>query len=468
MQRPQKLKRLVLSGCVNLKKLPDLSTATNLEFIDVDGCKNLLEIPSYIQYLRNLYYLNLCGCEKLQNVPSLVQLESLKFLSLSYCYNLKIPPEIPEGIQNLRLNRCGLKAIAAFEKLQELLQLNKWYECLRFPHNLQKLSLNGCENLDSLPSLVDLKSLTLLDLSCCSNLTKLPNIPRGVQVLRLGNSGIEKLPSSISCLSSLVELELKEWRNLAETAIVKIPGDIFSLSSLLVLCLNNCKRLRVLPELPKQLRQLQALNCTSLETAKKSSSFAVVQEPNKYTYQFNYCNCFNLKQTSHCNIIADSLLRIKGIDKATEALEYIVGFPGSEVPEQFECKSEGSSISIKLPPHYNNSKDLGFAFYNGNQKDDNDKDFDRAICCYLEEKGEKYILESDHLFIWYTTESYCDNGNEVSFKFNCKDPSGVKLEIKNCGVHMIWIEQKESDPKQTVIAVPGSQSRFSGANIANN
>ncbi|XP_057987427.1 disease resistance protein RPS6-like [Hevea brasiliensis] len=106
---PQQLKRLNLSESVHLRRLPNLSSATELEWISLQGCESLLEIPMSIQCLQKLVCLDLQGCKKLRSLPNLVRLKSLKELSPSYCSNLKMLPEIPIGIEELELEDCGLK-----------------------------------------------------------------------------------------------------------------------------------------------------------------------------------------------------------------------------------------------------------------------------------------------------------------------------------------------------------------------
>ncbi|CAA7053862.1 unnamed protein product [Microthlaspi erraticum] len=63
------LKRMDLSLVLNLKELPDLSYATNLEKLAVDGCYSLVEIPSSIGNLPKLEELQMAFCIKLQVAP---------------------------------------------------------------------------------------------------------------------------------------------------------------------------------------------------------------------------------------------------------------------------------------------------------------------------------------------------------------------------------------------------------------
>ncbi|CAN6544779.1 unnamed protein product [Malus baccata var. baccata] len=65
-QNLRNLKVMDLGLCDCLIKVPDLSQSPNIEHIDLYGCKSLVEIPSYFQYLEKLSYLNLTDCTKLK------------------------------------------------------------------------------------------------------------------------------------------------------------------------------------------------------------------------------------------------------------------------------------------------------------------------------------------------------------------------------------------------------------------
>lgn len=344
LQCPKKLKYLCLSGCKKLTKLPNLSSATNLEQMDLKGCMSLLEIPSSIQFLYKLACLNLCGCKKLRSLPSLLQLKNLKSLDLSYCINLKIISELPSCIEELTLIECGME---------------EWSASIQSLDNLKNLPLCMCKNLRTLPSSFHLNcNFRELDCFRCSNLNKFPNVTGNLKKIVLEETAIEELPSTVGGLSSLIELQLGNCSRLQslpdsicelkclerlilwgcsklgrlpplyglwsltdlyldDSAVSEIPSDIVSLSSLRLLSLNNCTRLRYLPELPERARVLQAFNCKSLKTAKLPLSFALVQNPNEWwwgnRYLFNYCNCVNLEHTTVGNILANARLRIEEI-----------------------------------------------------------------------------------------------------------------------------------------------------------
>ncbi|KFK25888.1 hypothetical protein AALP_AA8G175200 [Arabis alpina] len=88
------LKWMDLGYSVNLKELPDLSTATNLELLLLNECSNLLELPSSIGNAINLKRLLLEGCTSLVELPSSIgNATNLETLELSECSSLLSRPQ---------------------------------------------------------------------------------------------------------------------------------------------------------------------------------------------------------------------------------------------------------------------------------------------------------------------------------------------------------------------------------------
>ncbi|KAH9725094.1 ADP-ribosyl cyclase/cyclic ADP-ribose hydrolase [Citrus sinensis] len=113
------LKEIDLSYSRQLKKLPDLSQARNLENLLLKACSSLVETHSSIQYLSKLVTLDMRLCKNLNSLPSsLCELISLQRLYLSGCSNLR---RIPESIINLsKLELLHLKNCSKLLSLPEL------------------------------------------------------------------------------------------------------------------------------------------------------------------------------------------------------------------------------------------------------------------------------------------------------------------------------------------------------------
>ncbi|KAF2297155.1 hypothetical protein GH714_018444 [Hevea brasiliensis] len=200
-----------------LATLPNLSSATNLERINLKGCESLLEIPSSIQFLHKLVYLNLDDCIKLGSLPILLHLKHLKELSLSFCINLKKMSEIPSGIKQLHLIGCGVE---------------EWSASVQSFDTLKYMCISMCYNLRSLPSSLHLTFVEKLELFRCSNLNKFPSVTGYLKriLLEEGEDFIIGLPGS----------EIPEWfsyENLGSSIDFVLPPECINAK---YLCFTFC------------------------------------------------------------------------------------------------------------------------------------------------------------------------------------------------------------------------------------
>ncbi|CAN6980346.1 unnamed protein product [Brassica oleracea var. botrytis] len=213
LQSLEKLKKMRVSYSYQLTKLPRLSTAPNLELLDLEGCNNLVSISQSICYLTKLVSLNLKDCSNLESIPSMVDLESLEVLNLSGCSKLMNFPEISPNVKQLYMGGTIVQEIPPSIKNLVLLEI---------------LDLENSKHLVNLPtSICKLKHLETLNLSGCSSLERFPDLSRKMKCLKsldLSRTAIKELPSSVSYLTSLEELRLIECRNLAS-----LPDDVWSL-----------------------------------------------------------------------------------------------------------------------------------------------------------------------------------------------------------------------------------------------
>jgi Leucine-rich repeat (LRR) protein len=165
--------------------------------------------------------------------------------------------------------------------------------------NLRVLSLRGCEGLSSISSnklltfplmprrrsldpmgmlersLSSLLSLTKLDLSYCN---------------------LRSIPDTFGCLPLLRDL------NLRGNNFVCLPKSIIRLSNLERLILRGCTALRLLPELPLNIRSINANDCTSLETLP-------IRPADDFHPNLNLINCVKLIGNQSYNNIFLNILR---------------------------------------------------------------------------------------------------------------------------------------------------------------
>ncbi|OAO96870.1 hypothetical protein AXX17_AT4G19910 [Arabidopsis thaliana] len=96
-----RLKQMFLRGSKYLKEIPDLSLAINLEEVDICKCESLVTFPSSMQNAIKLIYLDISDCKKLESFPTDLNLESLEYLNLTGCPNLRNFPAIKMGCSDV-------------------------------------------------------------------------------------------------------------------------------------------------------------------------------------------------------------------------------------------------------------------------------------------------------------------------------------------------------------------------------
>ncbi|KAL9432330.1 hypothetical protein AB3S75_027368 [Citrus x aurantiifolia] len=166
------LKALVLSGCLKLKKFPDIVQVL------WDGT-DIRELSFAIELLFRLVQLTLNGCKNLERLPRTISaLKYLSTLNLSGLLKFREFPEKTSSKDQLLETHLEGTAIRGLPASIELLSGNVL------------LNLKDCKNLKSLPSTINgLRSLRMLHLSGCS---KLKNSPE-----TLGK--VESLEVKLSC-----------------------------------------------------------------------------------------------------------------------------------------------------------------------------------------------------------------------------------------------------------------------------
>nr|AXU93545.1 RPP4/RPP5-like protein [Arabidopsis thaliana] len=292
------LKDMNLSWSKNLKEIPDLSLAINLEELDLQVCESLVTLPSSIQNATKLIYLDMSDCKKLESFPTDLNLESLAYLDLTGCPNLRNFPAIKmgcsdvNGVEDCFWNKnlpagldyldCLMRCMPCEFRPEQLTFLNvsgykleKLWEGIQSLGSLEGMDLSESENLTEIPDLSKATKLESLILNNCKSLVTLPstigNLHRLVRLKMKECTGLEVLPTDVN-LSSLETLDLSGcsslrsfplistnivWLYLENTAIEEIPSTIGNLHRLVRLEMKKCTGLEVLPT---------DVNLSSLET----------------------------------------------------------------------------------------------------------------------------------------------------------------------------------------------------------
>ena len=172
------LRVLRLSGCTKLEKTPDFTGASNLEYLDMDGCTSLSTVHESIGAIAKLRFLSLRDCIILAGIPNSINtITSLVTLDLRGCLKLTTLPlgqnlssSHMESLIFLDVSFCNLYhlpyAIGELRCLERLsLQGNKFYILPDTFLNLGRLSylnLAHCHQLCTFPHIPTLKDLSLV------------------------------------------------------------------------------------------------------------------------------------------------------------------------------------------------------------------------------------------------------------------------------------------------------------------
>ncbi|KAJ9554659.1 hypothetical protein OSB04_018704 [Centaurea solstitialis] len=201
--RMKSLSTLLLSYCTQLRKFPEIQTNMD-SLVELSLRWSGIEIaPSSIgQYCTNLVYLDMRNCSNLESIEgNFHRLERLKGLYLHGCLRLKNIPA--EGLFDVK---CCLQVLSFSSNLHRGMESLKLF---RFSSSLTRLNLSGCNlvdgdmssvfcelsNLQVLDlsdnsfsrlhsSLLQLHRLKLLDLTLCSKLVELPDLPSDIAILK--------------------------------------------------------------------------------------------------------------------------------------------------------------------------------------------------------------------------------------------------------------------------------------------
>ena len=100
--------RLSLTNCRKLKIIPNsICNLKSLNSLSLSGTA-IREIPSSIEHLSCLKFLDLRDCKYLESLPSCIhRLPVLSELNLTSCQSLHSLPELPPSLKYLDLNNCN-------------------------------------------------------------------------------------------------------------------------------------------------------------------------------------------------------------------------------------------------------------------------------------------------------------------------------------------------------------------------
>ncbi|XP_031270047.1 LOW QUALITY PROTEIN: disease resistance protein RPP2B-like [Pistacia vera] len=336
------LKYIDLSYSVHLRKIADLSQAPNLESLILEGCTSLIEISSpSTRKLNKLVILNLRNCKSLPGLPpGIHQSNSLRFVILSGCSNLKTAPKISCNTEQLSLDGTAIKEFSSTNEP---------------PSRLVQFSLQNCSRLERLPrNFHKFESLKYLSLSSCSNLESIPKIPRKIEELYIDGIAIEELPSSIGSLSNLQTLSLRNCSRLKS-----LPDGICKLKSLKYLSLSGCSNIKTIPKISCKMEQLHLD-----ETAIKELPSLIEYLSSLVTLSIKNCSSLENLPDEICNLKSLKHLYISGCSKLDRLPEDIGNLQSLEV---FEANGIAATKLPSSMESLSNIRELSFERWKGQE-----------------------------------------------------------------------------------------------------
>ncbi|KAL6316880.1 hypothetical protein AAG906_022892 [Vitis piasezkii] len=419
-------KRLNLRFCGSLDKIDSsIGVLTKLTWLDLSNCKQLKSLPSSIQYLDSLknfiyrlyerfkeLWLDNTAIEELSS--SIGHITSLELLSLRICKNLKSLPS----------NICRLESLTTLD-LRDYSNLETFPEITEDMQHLESLNLRGTDisgnhggharverprftwnGYKELPSSVQrIKRLRSLDLKNCKDLETLPHTIYDLEFLEdliaHGCPKLKKFPRNLGNLKGLRSLEKLDlsYCDGMEGAIFSDIGQFYKLRELNI---SHCKLLQEIPEFPSTLREIDAHDCTALET---------LFSPSSPLWSSFLKWLKSATQDSECDTQT-------GISK--------INIPGSSgIPRWVSYQKMGNQIRIRLPMNlYEDNNFFGFAF----------------LYLYQKVNGSEKHFEDDFPLL-YSWKLLGGSSLEISFDSH----QATCVNIKGVGIHLVYIQDHQQN-----------------------
>ncbi|XP_010437375.1 PREDICTED: disease resistance protein RRS1-like [Camelina sativa] len=193
----EKLKMVRLCHSRQLTEIDDICKAQNVELIDLQGCTKLQSFPAMCQ-LQHLRVVNLSGCREIKSFPEVspnieelhLQGTGIRELPISLV-TLSQQAKLNRELSNLLTEYSGVSDALNVERVTSLIKNNSSNQHL---NKLVCLNMKDCSHLGSLPHMVDLESLKVLNMSGCSGLEHIQGFPRNLKELYLAGTAIKELP----------------------------------------------------------------------------------------------------------------------------------------------------------------------------------------------------------------------------------------------------------------------------------
>ncbi|CAE6218406.1 unnamed protein product [Arabidopsis arenosa] len=414
------------------KKLPQgMSNLKAMVTLKLSGCSNLKSLPNLDAiFLRGTQHLN---TEITMEVPkSLVHHSSIHQSRLDHCETLdKLIPDL--CLKNAAIQKS--LAASVYRQIAGIRQENWQWSTIK----LQPLSIFHflASRLYALVSLC-LSNACLVDLP--KEICGLPS----VNILDLGGNGFSKIPESIKLLPKLHSLRLRHCKNLK--SLPELP------QSLVLLNVHGCVSMKSVPWSFERL-QCTFSNCFNLspEVFRRflAKALGIVKNMNREQHQklitvsaFSICAPASVGLKSSTDVLAS-----EGLKSSMQKGSFVVIHLTSSLRKTF--LGFVMSVVVSFRDNYYNA--AGFSI--------------RCTCIRKMKNGLSHSLEKvfqfwapmeasrikkDHIFVFYDAKIPSDarEGNNlyifdelVEFEFrpvnNQNEVLADSCEVKNCGVYVV-------------------------------
>ncbi|WCJ30631.1 Disease resistance protein (TIR-NBS-LRR class) family [Euphorbia peplus] len=430
------LEKLDMSGCSKLETLPESAGHfKSLLFWNLQNCKNLKSfIPYDISGLRLLQKLNLSGCSKLDELPEdLGNFKSLTVLNLDETSVVSLPESIRnlKRLEHLSLRECPLVFSPG----------NNSHAITVLPYSLKNLDLRYCNLLDDvIPD--DLQGLrSLKELKLCGNkftilptsISSLPNLDKlSLNACRELRS-IPHIQSSVSNLEAddCLSLESIDLTNFLEDSVLKLLGCVnlkelkgyFNLESLQVETLEKLFRSLNIQDpitcfsVRKIDRHVLGNQICPLQALAERGLYSIFLPGNEVPTWFSHKN--------EGNIVS---LKVPETDAGTKIV-------GVVTYATYAWKETSSSCYYSPLLSITNKTKMFDWVYHPNVtffSSDAEKDIS-WICYWIFSNHKKINADHDVLDTGWLFQEQTENGDEIEFSFDM----GFGISVKNCGIHLL-------------------------------
>ncbi|TXG66076.1 hypothetical protein EZV62_007351 [Acer yangbiense] len=327
----QKVSTLLIDGsCLPLESHDTfLDCMQELQVLAVFNPKFTSIISSLLK-MDKLLVLLLRSCNLLEDMAHIKQLKTLEVLEISGASQIKsLPEELFDGMTDLQsLNLSGLE----IQTLPSLSNLKK----------LRLLILRHCSCLNKLPSLKELVNLEILDLSGASSFVRFIDqtlsFLSNIQMIDLSGTAIGRLPK-FHCLQNLTRILFRDCCNLhmlpnlqqlPRLQILDLSGAItfnkfnyISMASMYDFRILDLSKTLIseLPSIPSSLTELKLIGCSelqklpcttslqNLELLDVSNSSKLTEIEDKSFQHLKYLHYLNLSNTKVENLPSLSNLK---------------------------------------------------------------------------------------------------------------------------------------------------------------